>query len=121
TAVAIAAAVHSAMLEDENAIIHVLASDHLIPTSADYVQAVDAAAQIARDGHLVTFGIRPDRPETGYGYIAVGAPLSHGGHKVAAFVEKPSADKAIDMLAQGGFVWNSGMFMIPAKLFLAEC
>ncbi|WP_413813447.1 mannose-1-phosphate guanylyltransferase/mannose-6-phosphate isomerase [Devosia sp. Leaf420] len=99
----------------------VLASDHLIPASAEYFGAVDNAALAARDGHLVTFGITPDRPETGYGYIAIGDGLSHGAHKVQAFVEKPNLEKAEAMLAQGGFAWNSGMFMLPAKVFLAEC
>ncbi|KKC35298.1 mannose-1-phosphate guanyltransferase [Devosia epidermidihirudinis] len=121
TAAAIAAAAQVAVNADENAILHVLASDHLIPTTAEYFAAVDAAAAAARGGNLVTFGIAPDRPETGYGYIAIGDALAHGAHKVAAFVEKPNLDKAQSMLAQGGFAWNSGMFMLPAKLFLAEC
>jgi mannose-1-phosphate guanylyltransferase len=121
TAAAIAAAAKVAVSLDEDAILHVLASDHLIPASAEYFGAVDNAALAARDGHLVTFGINPDRPETGYGYIAVGEALSHGAHQVAAFVEKPKLEKAEEMLAQGGFVWNSGMFMLPAKVFLAEC
>ncbi|MBN9334477.1 mannose-1-phosphate guanylyltransferase/mannose-6-phosphate isomerase [Devosia sp.] len=121
TAAAIAAAALVAVSQDESAVIHVLASDHLIPASAEYFGAVDSAALAARDGHLVTFGITPDRPETGYGYIAIGDALNHGAHKVAAFVEKPNLEKAEVMLAQGGFAWNSGMFMLPAKLFLAEC
>lgn len=121
TAAAIAAAAQVAVSQDEQAIIHVLASDHLIPASAEYFGAVDDAALAARDGNLVTFGITPDRPETGYGYIAIGAALSHGAHKVAAFVEKPNLEKAEAMLSEGGFAWNSGMFMLPAKLFLAEC
>jgi mannose-1-phosphate guanylyltransferase len=121
TAAAIAAAAVVAADEDSNAIIHVLASDHLIPASADYFGAVDSAALAAREGHLVTFGITPDRPETGFGYIAVGEALAHGAHKVAAFVEKPVLTKAEAMLAEGGFVWNSGMFMLPARGFLDEC
>ena len=121
TAAAIAAAAQVAVSQDENAVIHVLASDHLIPASAEYFGAVDNAALAARDGNLVTFGITPDRPETGYGYIAIGETLRHGAHKVGAFVEKPNLEKAEAMLAQGGFAWNSGMFMLPAKLFLAEC
>lgn len=72
TAAAIAAAAFVALRDDEDAILHVLASDHLIPSSEAYFSAVDAAAQSARAGHLVTFGIQPDRPETGYGYMAVG-------------------------------------------------
>ncbi|MNL10612.1 Alginate biosynthesis protein AlgA [compost metagenome] len=110
-----------ALDRDENAILHILPSDHLIPGSADYFGAVDNAALAAREGHLVTFGIQPERPETGFGYIAVGDALGHGAHKVEAFLEKPDMEKAQRMLAQGGFVWNSGMFMLPAKRFLGEC
>ena len=121
TAAAIAASARVALGQDEDAVIHVLPSDHLIPASADYFGAVDNAALAAREGHLVTFGITPEHPETGYGYIAVGEPIGHGAHKVAAFVEKPDAQKAERMLEQGGFTWNSGMFMLPAKIFLAEC
>ena len=121
TAAAIAAAAQVAVSQDEDAILHILPSDHLIPASADYFGAVDNAALAAREGYLVTFGVTPDRPETGYGYIAVGEPLRHGAHMVAAFVEKPNLEKAEDMLAKGGFAWNSGMFMLPARVFLAEC
>lgn len=121
TAAAIAAAAHLAVASDEQAVLHVLASDHMIDASADYFAAVDAAAAAARDGNLVTFGITPDRPETGYGYIAIGEALGHGAHKVAAFVEKPNLERAEDMLAKGGFAWNSGMFMLPARQFLEEC
>ena len=80
TAAAIAAAALVAVSQDENAILHILPSDHLIPASAEYFGAVDNAALAARDGHLVTFGITPDRPETGYGYIAIGDGLSHGAN-----------------------------------------
>ncbi len=121
TAAAITAAAQVAMGQDENAIIHVLASDHLIPASTGYFDAVDNAARAAQEGYLVTFGITPDRPETGYGYIAIGEALGNGAHKVVTFIEKPNLEKAQTMLSQGGFVWNSGMFMLQAKLFLAEC
>lgn len=121
TAVAIAAAAFIAAREDEEAVLHVLASDHAIGADENYFAAVDAAAEAARQGWLVTFGIAPDRPETGYGYIALGEELSHGVRKVARFVEKPDLERAQEMLEQGGFVWNSGMFMISAKTFLAEC
>ena len=121
TAVAIASAAQVAVLRDEEALIHVLASDHLIPANPEYFDAVDKAALAAHDGHLVTFGITPNRPETGYGYIAIGDALRYGAHLVSAFVEKPNLDRAEAMLAEGGFVWNSGMFMMSAKLFLAEC
>jgi len=121
TAAAIAAAALVARDSDPGAIIHVLASDHLIAGDTRYFDAVHAASQVARDGHLVTFGIMPTRPETGYGYIAIGEAIGLGGHKVSAFVEKPQREKASQMLEQGGFVWNSGMFMLPVQAFLEEC
>ena len=121
TAAAIAAAACVAIVEDPDAILHILASDHAIAGSAAYFAAVDAARSAAAAGHLVTFGIAPTRPETGYGYIALGEALQHGTRKVARFVEKPDLLRATDMLAEGNYVWNSGMFMLPASLFLAEC
>ncbi len=121
TAVAIAAAAVVAMADDADAVLHILASDHAITADSSYFSAVDAAAAAAREGKLVTFGIKPSHPETGYGYIAVGEGLSHGVRKVERFVEKPDLAGAEAMLAQGGFVWNSGMFMFSAKAFLAEC
>ncbi len=121
TAAAIAAAAHAAFQQDEEAVLHILPSDHLVTADDDYFHAVDRAQAAARDGYLVTFGINPSWPETGYGYIAVGEGLGNGTHKVARFVEKPVAPEAERMLAEGGFVWNSGMFMLPAKLFLSEC
>lgn len=121
TAAAITAAAQFAMHQDHDAIIHVLPSDHLIPPTTEYFAAVDAAAAAAQQGSLVTFGIRPDRPETGYGYIAIGRPLDEHVHEVASFIEKPNLEKATEMLAEGRFLWNSGMFMFQASVFLAEC
>jgi mannose-1-phosphate guanylyltransferase/mannose-6-phosphate isomerase len=120
TAAAVAAAAVVARQQDSDAVIHVLASDHLIEGGESYFDAVNAAARLAAEGHLVTFGIVPAGPETGYGYVAVGAPIAHGGHKVSAFVEKPELERAQGMLDQGGFVWNSGMFMLPTSRLLAE-
>ena len=121
TAAAIAAAAQVAVNGDKNAIIHVLPSDHLIAADGGYFAAIDNAVRAAQDGHLVTFGIAPDRPETGYGYIAVGEALCHGAHRVAAFVEKPTPERAEALLREGGHFWNSGMFMLDAGLFLVEC
>lgn len=121
TAVAIAAAAYHALAQDENAILHVLSSDHAIAADASYYDAVDAAATVAREGWMVTFGIVPTSPETGYGYIAVGDALSHGVSKVGRFVEKPDQAKAEAFLAEGGYVWNAGIFMMAAKTLIAEC
>ncbi|WP_375450207.1 mannose-1-phosphate guanylyltransferase/mannose-6-phosphate isomerase [uncultured Devosia sp.] len=121
TAVAIAAAAETALAQDADAVLNVLPSDHAIADDADYHGAVTTAAAAARDGWLVTFGITPDRPETGYGYIALGTEVNTQVRKVGRFVEKPDLDGAQAMLGQGGYVWNSGMFMFSAAVFLAEC
>jgi mannose-1-phosphate guanylyltransferase len=121
TAVAIASAAYYALDRDENAVLHILASDHAITADAVYYDAVNQADAAARDGWLVAFGIMPTRPEPGYGYIAVGDALTNGANKVGRFVEKPDLANAEAFLAEGGFVWNSGMFMIAARTFVAEC
>lgn len=121
TAAAIAAAaLFAAAKFGDNAVLHVLASDHAVDTDASYWQAIDTASAAARAGRLVTFGIVPKHPETGYGYIEAGAPLANGVLEVARFVEKPDLARAEEMLASGKFSWNSGMFMLGAKTFLDE-
>ncbi|MDD2869279.1 mannose-1-phosphate guanylyltransferase/mannose-6-phosphate isomerase [Neomegalonema sp.] len=117
----VAAAAHAVLRIDPEAVLHVLPSDHAIVADEGYWRAVDAAASAARSGFLVTFGVTPDRPETGYGYILCGEPLTpEGALKVARFVEKPDLARAEAMLAAGGHVWNSGMFMLKARVFLEE-
>jgi mannose-1-phosphate guanylyltransferase len=81
---------------------------------------VAQAAAVAQAGHLVTFGIVPSHPETGYGYIQAGAALTEGGMQVARFVEKPNRDTAQSYLAAGGYFWNSGMFLFKASAYLDE-
>ena len=121
TAAAIAAAAaYIAGRFGGDAVLHILASDHIVDPGDDYWQAVDAAAEAAEAGALVTFGIAPSRPETGFGYIEVGKALPHGIHQVARFTEKPDAASAQAMLDRGGYVWNSGMFMVRAQTFLDE-
>jgi mannose-1-phosphate guanylyltransferase len=121
TAAIAAAAVFAIRQFGEDAVIHVLPSDHAVETDAGYWRAVDVAAKAAAAGRLVTFGINPTAPETGYGYIAMGADNGDGTHAVARFVEKPDRARAEAMLKEGGFTWNSGMFMLGAKAFLVEC
>ena len=121
TAAAIAAAaVFIAGRFGDDAVLHVLASDHAITADASYWQAVDAAAAAARAGRLVTFGIVPTHPETGFGYIEAGAPIADGVQEVARFVEKPDRAKAEEMVASGRFSWNSGMFMLGAGRLISE-
>ncbi|WP_428249604.1 mannose-1-phosphate guanylyltransferase/mannose-6-phosphate isomerase [Ferrovibrio sp.] len=98
-------------------------SDHMIRQPEILLDAVRRAAPVARAGWLVTFGIRPDAPESGYGYIQAGTPLpgaETGFHQVAQFIEKPARARAEALLREGGFYWNSGIFLFSARSFLAE-
>jgi len=106
--------------EDSDALIHVMPSDHAIETDDAYWNAITAAAAAAAKGMLVTFGVSPDGPNTGYGYIQSGDSVGDGVSKVARFVEKPDAATAQRMLDEGGYFWNSGMFLFKASVFLAE-
>lgn len=106
--------------EDPDALIHVMPSDHAIETDDAYWGAIRAAATAASKGLLVTFGVTPDGPNTGYGYVQSGEVVSDGVHKVLRFVEKPDAANAEKMLAEGGYFWNSGMFLFKASAFLSE-
>lgn len=93
-----------------DALMLVLAADHLIRDQAAFNRAVRDAASLAGGGELVTFGIVPTRPETGYGYIERGEPIGKEGFRVARFVEKPDRTTAEGYLASGRFLWNSGLF-----------
>ncbi len=115
TAPAIAsAALQIAERHGEDATLLVLAADHLISKEAAFTAAVEQAVALAQQGMLVTFGIRPDAPETGFGYIEA------DGHKVVRFVEKPNLEKAAEYLGSGKFLWNSGMFCFRAGDIIAE-
>jgi mannose-1-phosphate guanylyltransferase/mannose-6-phosphate isomerase len=95
----------------EDAVMLVLAADHLIQDVSAFVADAVEAEALAKAGHLVTFGIPPSHPETGFGYIAAGDAIGRGrGSRVAGFIEKPNQDKAAAMIAAGGHFWNSGMF-----------
>lgn len=113
TAAAIAAAaLHVSKTHGEEAIMLVLAADHLIADQQAFSSAVSQATVLARQQKLVTFGIQPDAPETGYGYLEV------EGHDVLRFVEKPSQEKAREYMDSGRFLWNSGMFCFQAGAML---
>ena len=87
-------------------------SDHYIPDHEILTEVVLAAKPSAEEGIIITFGIEPDNPETGYGYIEVGEALSGtGGFRVTAFHEKPDETTAKDMLKSGAYLWNSGLFL----------
>jgi mannose-1-phosphate guanylyltransferase/mannose-6-phosphate isomerase len=122
TAPAIAAAAALLRERDPDALMLVLPSDHIIRDLAALTTAIGAAAKAADTGCLVTFGITPTAPETGYGYIRSGAPLGgiDGAFKIDRFVEKPNLATAAGYLAEGDWSWNSGMFVFPAGLMLSE-
>lgn len=98
----------------------VMPSDHAILDLDAFQQAANVAKRLAENDWLVTFGIAPTAPETGYGYIAAGSPLPEGGYAVASFVEKPARDVAEAMLANGDHFWNGGIFLFRAGNFLDE-
>jgi mannose-1-phosphate guanylyltransferase / mannose-6-phosphate isomerase len=107
---------------EPDALMLVMPSDHVIADLKSFYGAIDRAAAAARTGRLVTFGIEADRPETGYGYIKRGAALDgvDGAYELGAFVEKPDRLHAETYLAAGDYCWNSGIFLFPAALYLAE-
>jgi len=120
TAPAVAmAALHAAKQFGDDAILLVLPADNLVEDEAAFGKAVDAAVEAAAAGHLALFGIEPTAPETGFGYMQVGAPLEGlGARKVLRFVEKPDRATAEAYLAAGGYLWNSGMFCFSVRSIL---
>ncbi len=117
TAPAIALAAYWAKTYAPDATLLVLPADHLIEDLAGFEQTVEKALTLAEQGRLVTFGIQPDHPETGYGYIELG-DANGVGHDIRRFVEKPDVETASQYLASGKFVWNAGMFAFKASVFL---
>lgn len=120
SAPAVAVGALLARARDPRAVILILPSDHAIAHLDRFLVAVDTAAGLATEGHLATFGIAPDRPETSYGYIERGAPIGDGSYRVDRFVEKPDQARAEQFVASGRFYWNSGMFVFGAQRFLDE-
>ncbi len=115
----LAAAIHLAQ-SDPDGLMLVAPSDHVIPDRAQFDDSVTAAVPAALAGQLVTFGITPDRPETGYGYLELEA-APDGAAKplpLRGFVEKPNADRAAAMLAEGRYLWNAGIFLFTANAIL---
>ena len=109
----------SALCSDEDTLLLVLSADHLIKNKENFTQAVNQAIPIAEDGKLVVFGVTPDNPNTGYGYIKKGENYKDG-FIVDSFREKPTLKKAKDYLSSEEYFWNSGMFLFKASVFLDE-
>ncbi len=106
---------------EEDILLLVLPSDHLLEPKEQFIEAVQQAEKVAEQGYIITFGIHPTAPETGYGYIKQGQGISDTNlYKVDCFVEKPDLETATSYLQQGNYVWNSGMFMFQAKTMLEE-
>jgi mannose-1-phosphate guanylyltransferase/mannose-1-phosphate guanylyltransferase/mannose-6-phosphate isomerase len=120
TAPAIALAAIEALAADPEALILVMPSDHVIRDPAAFRRAVATAAVAVRRGDLAAFGITPDRPETGYGYIELGDAIegAPGVQRIARFVEKPDRATAEGYLATGRFAWNGGIFLFGARAYL---
>lgn len=119
TAPAVALGAHVACCSDKDAILVVLPSDHLIRDSAAFLSALTDAIQLAEKGYMVTFGVAPDRPETGYGYIHRGIEIGKA-YAVDSFVEKPDRETAEGYFQSGDYFWNSGMFVFRASVYTDE-
>ncbi|KMW47009.1 mannose-1-phosphate guanylyltransferase/mannose-6-phosphate isomerase [Ralstonia insidiosa] len=122
TAPAVAVAALLALQATPDALLLVLPSDHVIQDDAVFGKLATIAAGVAKDNFLVTFGVEPTEPHTGYGYIRGGEALAatDGTYRVERFVEKPDAVTAARLLEEGGYYWNSGMFMLKASAYLDE-
>lgn len=120
TAPAIALAALYLKQQNKDAHLLVLPADHVITDIEAFYEAISSAVSISSDGYLATFGIRPNKPETGYGYIRKGQGINNNAFLVSAFVEKPDITTAKKYLDEGDFLWNSGMFLFKASRYLEE-
>ena len=120
TAPALSIAAHAALEQGGDAILVVMPADQVIQDVAAFHAAVNEAVVLAEQGKLVTFGIVPTAPETGYGYIKRGAKQGAGAFNVDRFVEKPALDVAQSYLASGDYYWNGGIFVVRASVWLAK-
>jgi mannose-1-phosphate guanylyltransferase len=115
-----AAVALAALAVDRDEVMLILPSDHHVSDPAPLFEAVRRGVPAAQDGHLVTFGIRPAHPETGYGYITAGEEIAPGVRQASSFVEKPTLEAATRLVNSGAAFWNSGMFLFSAGAFLDE-
>lgn len=113
------ACIAAALVADPDDVMVILPSDHLIEDEDGFRDAVASAVAHALDGHIVTFGITPDFPHTGYGYIEMGEPVGDA-RRVVRFKEKPASDEAEHLISDGLHVWNSGMFVASAGVLIEE-
>jgi len=117
------AALHAKRVAEDEPMV-VLPADHFIADVESFTRTIRAAAEIARDGAIVTLGVAPDRPETGYGYIHIGAESGESSaqpyFRVSRFVEKPDYQTALGYLSSGDYLWNSGVFVFTARTILQE-
>ncbi len=120
TAPAVALAALQALSVDPDAILLVLPADHVIRDVAAFVAAVELALPLARQGRLMTFGVVPSSPETGYGYIKCGESVSTGLYDLERFVEKPDLETARSYVDSGDYLWNSGMFLLGAASYVDQ-
>lgn len=120
TAPAITLAALQAEKNESDPLLLILAADHVIKDEAAFLNAVKTAIPHAEEGKLVTFGIVPSYPETGYGYIKQGETIGTSAYKVEDFFEKPDIDRAKEYLESGQYYWNSGMFLFKASKYLSE-
>ncbi len=120
TAAAIAAAAFYSIRQDSEAILFVLPSDQFVENQSNFDSTVKRAIKLAGKDFLVTFGVKPTSPETGFGYIKAGSLVDRNGFEIEKFVEKPDIETAKQMFDAESYYWNSGMFVFRAKTFLDE-
>jgi mannose-1-phosphate guanylyltransferase/mannose-6-phosphate isomerase len=120
TAPAILLAVLHILTIDQDAVLCIFPADHVIQDLDGFHDRLSAAIALASDGHIVTFGIQPQYPETGYGYVECGKNIGHDARVLKRFVEKPDLATAQKYIKTGNFFWNSGMFAFKASVILAE-
>lgn len=120
TAPAIAVCALEALKHHDEAFLLILPADHFITEPESFRALVEKGLEDAERGSLITFGILPDSPETGYGYIKKGEALSSGACRIGSFVEKPDLERAKEYVASGEYLWNSGMFLFKASVILEE-
>lgn len=120
TAPAIALAAFNSLSEGEDPLLLVLAADHVITDVDKFISAITKAVPYASNDKLITFGIKPSKAETGYGYIQQGTMLDEDTYQVAQFVEKPNFELASSYLESGKYFWNSGIFLFRASAFLTQ-